>query len=199
MKVESRHVRIRWQAHARTALAVVAPHAGRIEPVTGELAVAIAGSDHRLYCFSGRAHANNSRLHVTSTSFNERNLAEVLRGAWAVVSIHGSRGPAEPVTLVGGRNKDLGKRVSQSLIEVGFHVAQARAPLAGRHPGNITNRAVAGGVQLEISRVQRNTLQRERSLNHNPAQGVCTCDFCRFVDAVRTGMDRYAGRRPPVN
>ncbi len=191
MRIESRHVRIHWQANLRSQLAIVAPHAGRIEPVTGELAVAIAGDDHRLYCFSGRDRNNNGRLHVTSTRFADPFLAEVLRGALAVVSVHGSRGPSVAITQIGGTNQLLSFGIHRSLANAGFSVTRARPPMAGRHPDNVTNRAPQGGVQLEISRVLRDQLQFDRHAAAGEHGNECSCRFCDYVGALRDALARY--------
>jgi phage replication-related protein YjqB (UPF0714/DUF867 family) len=190
--VEAPFVNIHWRAHRRSRLAIIAPHAGWIEPETGELAVAIAGKDHRIYCFSGRDRSNNSRLHVTSTRFNERFLDEVLRDVLAIVTVHGCRHPCDARTLIGGRNRALRRRLAAALTAAGFAVDRAKAPLAGRHPRNLTNRAHAGGVQLELSRSQRDDLRLERTRNHEECASRCLCDFCRYVGAVRLALSQYA-------
>lgn len=191
MSVESAHVNIRSYVMNRSDVAIIAPHAGRIEPVTGEVAVAIAGQDHRLYCFSGRDRADNRRLHVTSTRFSEPNLAAVLRGAFAVISVHGCRLPQRPITQIGGANTNLRLRLMKSLAESGFEVRPASAPLAGKHPRNVTNRTPAGGAQLEISWAQRKELRLERSRCSGEHDDRCECGFCRYVNAIRSGVDEY--------
>ncbi len=191
LEIESRHVTIHWQASTRTRLAVIAPHAGRIEPATGELALAIAGEDHGVYCFAGRDRTNNRRLHVTSTRFTEPFLEQVLHGVAAVVTVHGCRLPLEPLTLIGGSNRRLKRIIGDALTEAGFNVARARAPMAGKHPWNVTNRARFGGVQLEISRVQRDMLLGERA-GHSGAHALnCSCAFCGYVTATRLALTRY--------
>ncbi len=196
LTIESRHVTIHWQASTQTRLAVVAPHAGRIEPATGELALAIAGDDHGVYCFSGRDRSNNHRLHVTSTRFTEPCLEQVLYGVAAVVTVHGCRLPLEPVTLVGGSNRRLKHVISDTLSDAGFSVRDARAPMAGKHPWNVTNRAKFGGAQLEISRAQRDLLlnERTRCVRAQLFDG-CACAFCRYVAATRLALDRYESEK----
>lgn len=191
LEIEARHVAIHWQLPERTRLAVVAPHAGRIEPATGELALAIAGSDHGVYCFSGRDRSNNHRLHVTSTRFSEPRLEKVLLGAVAVVTVHGCRLPADPVTLIGGSNHRFKRIIGATLADAGFAVERAHAPMAGKHPWNVTNRAAFGGVQLEISRSQRDLLLTERRSRTGEHEGDCPCAFCRYVEAARRALDRY--------
>lgn len=186
--VESHHVAIRCEIGQRSRVAIVAPHAGSIEPFTGELAEAIAGRDHRLYCFSGTARANNSQLHITSTRFSEPDLARVLLGAVTVVTIHGCRRPREPLTLLGGANQRLRDGVERWLAHAGFAVSRAPAPISGRHPRNVTNRALHGGVQLEISRAQRKVLKASRSVAAKHERD-CSCQFCRYISAIRAAID----------
>ena len=191
MKVEAPYVKIHWRASDRSRLAVIAPHAGRIEPATGELARAIAGDNHRVYCFSGRAGTDNFRLHVTSTRFAEPYLDKVLRDVVAIVAVHGCRHPRESITLVGGTNEVLRRNLATALTGSGFNADRAVAPMAGLHPRNVTNRALAGGVQLEISRNQRDELLRERSGASGDHDFGCTCGFCRYVRAIRSALQVY--------
>ena len=134
MLVERNHVAIHAVVTKRSRIAIVAPHAGKIEPVTGVLARAIAADDHRIYCFAGLASSDNLRLHVTSTRFAEARLKHVLDGALTVVTIHGCRGPESPMTLVGGLNRALGEQVLRDLGEAGFMdvMRSPRSPVGTR-------------------------------------------------------------------
>jgi len=50
-----------------SAVAVIAPHGGKIEPRTSEIARAIAGEDFNLYLFEGiKKRGNYAALHITS-------------------------------------------------------------------------------------------------------------------------------------
>jgi phage replication-related protein YjqB (UPF0714/DUF867 family) len=148
-----------WVAD-RSRIAVLAPHAGQIEPLTGELARAVAGSDHRCYVFAGNAPADNVRLHVTSTRFDEPALRTVLHGARTALSIHGVAGDEDAITLIGGVNRILVDAITKSLEAAGFAVMAAPHGLAGIDPRNVVNRVPEGGVQLEITRRQREDLRR---------------------------------------
>jgi phage replication-related protein YjqB (UPF0714/DUF867 family) len=188
MLIEAPFVSIRCDLAQRSDIAVIAPHAGKIEPLTGELAEAIAGREHRLYCFSGRAHQNNRRLHVTSTRFTEPLLTRVLLGASVALTVHGCRQPESPVTHLGGNNVRLRNRLERALLLAGFQVDRAQPPLAGRHPLNLVNRTVQGGVQLEISRAERRVLGDafRSSVTHHAG---CSCRFCCYVSAVRGALE----------
>ena len=53
---------------------IIAPHGGRIEPGTFEIAAAIAENIHSLYCFEGLRNRPHRDLHIRSTCFDERNV-----------------------------------------------------------------------------------------------------------------------------
>ena len=191
MLVESRHVTIRCEMARRSTVAIIAPHAGSIEPFTGELAEAIAGDEHRLYCFCGSSQHDSHRLHVTSTRFSEPALTRVLLGATLALTVHGCRFPLEPVTHLGGTNHQLRNRLERSFARAGFAVDRALPPMAGRHPHNMANRTIQGGVQLEITRVQRRVLMDEKRRSSH--EGDCGCLFCRYVAVIRDVLEAYTG------
>lgn len=176
---ERRHVTILERHRGRSTVAVLAPHAGAIEPLTGELAQAIAGREHRLYCFIGNLPSQNNRLHITSTRFDEPGLRQVLQHARVAVSLHGAAGDDEAVTLVGGANRRLAYRVGEALEAAGFTVIEASGPLAGADPRNLVNRVPEGGVQLELTRKLRWELTR--GFIRRPL-------FERYVAAVRSAL-----------
>lgn len=157
---ERQYVQIETLLQDRSRIAVLAPHAGQIEPMTGELARAIAGKDHRYYGFGGFAPRDNVRLHVASTRFDEPTLRSVLDGARTAIAIHGAAGDEDALTLIGGVNRTLTAAITRALEAAGFAVMAAPDGLAGGDPRNIVNRVPEGGVQLEITRRQREDLRR---------------------------------------
>jgi phage replication-related protein YjqB (UPF0714/DUF867 family) len=52
-------------------VAIIAPHGGKIEPGTSEIAAAIAGDDYSLYRFQGLRDRPREELHITSAKFDE--------------------------------------------------------------------------------------------------------------------------------
>jgi phage replication-related protein YjqB (UPF0714/DUF867 family) len=58
-------------AHPRKATIAVAPHGGKIEPGTSEIARKIAGAGFSFYASEGRKKQHNKSLHITSTRFDE--------------------------------------------------------------------------------------------------------------------------------
>ena len=73
----------------RATIAVIAPHGGRIEPGTSEIARKIAGVDFSFYAFEGRKKQHNNRLHITSTRFDEPICLALVAGAECIIAIHG--------------------------------------------------------------------------------------------------------------
>ncbi len=52
-------------------VSIIAPHGGKIEPGTSQIARSISGDLFNLYCFDGRKPRYNDHLHITSTKFDE--------------------------------------------------------------------------------------------------------------------------------
>lgn len=142
-----------------SAIAVIAPHGGHIEPGSSEIAAAIAGDDFNLYIFSGLRRRPHGDLHVTSASFDEPNCLAMVAACKAVIAVHGLRGKDELVDI-GGLDAKLRNDVQVKLAGAGFN---AQVVTTGGHaavsPLNICNRSQTGaGVQLELSRGLRDVL-----------------------------------------
>lgn len=142
-------------------VAVIAPHGGKIEPGTSEIAAAIAGVSYRLYCFEGLRSRPHRDLHITSTNFDEPSCLDLISSCRIVIAVHGLRGEEEAVH-VGGRDRPLRDAVNQNLRDAGF---EAKIVTTGDHaavcPNNICNRGLSGaGVQLELTKALRELLLR---------------------------------------
>jgi phage replication-related protein YjqB (UPF0714/DUF867 family) len=134
-------------------VAVVAPHGGRIEGRTSEIARLIAGDEHGLYLFEGlRTTGDNfDCLHLASHWFDEPRAIGLISSYDTVVAVHGYAAPG-PDVLLGGLNERLKAEVAQALAEIGISCLTDGHPFPGRHPRNICNRGRSGeGVQLELS------------------------------------------------
>jgi phage replication-related protein YjqB (UPF0714/DUF867 family) len=137
----------------RTRVAVLAPHGGRIEGRTSEIARLIAGDEHGLYLFEGlRTTGDNfDCLHLASHWFDEPRALELVASCDTVVAVHGYAAPG-PDVLLGGLNERLKEEVARALIEIGISCVADGHRFPGRHPSNICNRGRSGkGVQLELS------------------------------------------------
>ncbi len=168
---------------------IVAPHAGGIEPGTGEIARAVAGESYSFYCFEGVKLRRNEMLHITSTRFDEPSCRELVAKHRVVLALHGCAGE-EPVIYLGGRNVELSRHMMDALMAAGFTTrGTINRDLAGQEPDNICNRGATGqGCQLEISYGLRKTLfeslsQRGRKMTQPP--------FDTLVGAIRQGIFAY--------
>lgn len=195
LKAERDNVKIVAKKKGRTPVAILGLHAGGIEPLTGEIAQAIAGRDHRLYLFVGVAPSNNARLHITSTRFDEPKLRYVLDGARTAVSIHGAAGTHERLTQIGGRNRALKERIADSLDRHGFNVVEAQDRLDAQSPNNAVNRVLLGGVQMELSLGLRDSFLRGGLNTRTDRENLRnrTKVFERYVSAVRRALDEEGG------
>lgn len=154
---------------------VLAPHGGWIEPMTTELARAVAGQDFSFYSFIAVKDRGNERLHLTSHRFDDPVALAAAARADMVLAIHGERSSEEAFVMVGGGGHALRGALEKSLRQAGFPLREPRDGLGGRHKKNICNRgAMGGGGQLELSEGLRRQFRRD------PEQAA------RFVDAVRS-------------
>jgi len=137
----------------RSRIAVLAPHGGRIEGRTSDVARLIAGDDHGLYLFEGlRMTSDNfDCLHLSSLRFDEPRALDLVSRCDTVVTVHGYVGPG-PDVLLGGLNEGLKERIAQGLARAGLSYLSDGHRFPGRDPRNICNRGRSGaGVQLELS------------------------------------------------
>lgn len=134
-------------------VAVVAPHGGRIEGGTSEVARLIAGQEHALYLFEGlRTTGDNfDRLHLTSHCFDEPRCLDLISTCRTVIAVHGYAS-AGPDVLLGGLDHDLKRRLAPVLHARGLTVQLDGHAYPGLDPRNICNRSRSGmGVQIELS------------------------------------------------
>ena len=156
-------------------VAIIAPHGGRIERRTSDIAAAIAGDSYALYCFEGTKPSGNSRLHITSVNFDEPRCLDLIATCDVVVAAHGLLRDSEVIDI-GGRNIDLEAAICQSLKDAGFAAEiVTTGPHGGTEERNICNRGRSKqGVQLEIPSRLRDELSQARLVT--------------FADAVRQAI-----------
>lgn len=166
--------------------AIIAPHGGKIELGTSEVALGIAGEEHALYLFEG-LKAGRRVLHITSEAFDEPRCLTILRAATTVVTIHGMAGAAPEVHL-GGLDESLVRRLEAELKEAGFTAHRTSDPRrAGTRPNNLCNRGNSGrGCQLEISRGLRDAMMHDLTPNGRDER---TEEFRKFVRTVRDALE----------
>ena len=142
---------ISHEVRPESRVIVVAPHGGKIEARTSEIALRIAGDDFSYYSFAGTKHRNNRDLHITSHRFDEPlGVALVAKHPW-VLAIHGCSGDA-PQVFVGGLDAKLKVEIASRLLARGIDTATEGHRYPGQDPANICTRgSKRSGVQLELT------------------------------------------------
>ncbi len=141
-----------------SAIVIVAPHGGRIEPGTSETAALIAANDFSLYRFESLIAGR--RLHITSSRFDEPRGLALVATAEIAVAVHGRADAGDAETIwMGGLHIDLRDAIGASLRRAGFRISTDHH-MQGRHSDNICNKGGLGaGVQIELPRSFRNKLR----------------------------------------
>lgn len=175
-----------------SAVLILAPHGGGIEPGASEIARAIAADRFSCYCFEGIKLTGNEALHLTSDRFDEPEVLRLLQSVQTVVSIHGMRGGRW--VDVGGLDLPLCGRMIYVLETAGF---PARVDTHSIHPAhktnNLCNRGRSGrGVQLEIGRPLRREMfsSLDRAGREHP-----TSLFHAFTQTIRSILEEDTSSR----
>ena len=142
---------------------IVAPHGGDTEPMTSEIARAVADVSARsFYLFLGLLRRNNwDAFHIDSTSFDEPDFETLIADTELVVSFHGAERDRGRTIYVGGLHEEgrglMIENLNAHLQRFGIMAMDAASgkvarSIAGLHPRNLTNRGrTRRGVQLEFS------------------------------------------------
>lgn len=160
-----------------SAIVIIAPHGGDIEPGSSEIAAAVAGADLSLYDFRGlRNTSGHGELHLASHRFDEPQCLQLVEAAETVVAIHGRKdGDDSQRVWIGGLDVPRCRRTMTELTKAGFG-AVVREPgetLAGTAVSNICNRGKRKmGIQLEIPKALRDRLKDELVLREAFARAV---------------------------
>jgi phage replication-related protein YjqB (UPF0714/DUF867 family) len=145
---------------AGSRVTIIAPHGGKIEPRTSDLARRIAGENYNFFCFEGIKEKDNARLHITSHRFDEPGALKLVSKSELVVAVHACTGTAGLVHI-GGLNKKLGRMIARALQDRDIGVSNDHPRFQGSNPANICNRGATGiGVQLEVTRDLRDDLNK---------------------------------------
>ena len=149
---------------AGSRVTIIAPHGGKIEPRTSDLARRIAGDDYNFYCFEGIKDNDNACLHITSHRFDEPGAVDLVARSRIVVAVHACTGTAGLVHI-GGLNKKLGRMIAEELQNCAIDISFDHPRFRGSKPDNICNRGSTGiGVQLEVTRDLRDDPQKVESI-----------------------------------
>jgi phage replication-related protein YjqB (UPF0714/DUF867 family) len=160
---------VHYQIHLldrSSAVVVMAPHGGKIEPYTTELAEFVAGQNLSFYSFLGcQLNSNFRELHVVSHCYDEPGAVALVSAAQTVLTIHGEGASDEEFLMVGGLHEELRDSVLMVATDCGIECRAPSSGLHGTHPNNICNRGRLGaGVQIAASRGLRDLLKAEGQL-----------------------------------
>ena len=170
---------------------ITAVHGGSIEPLTSELAAAIAGEEYNLYELRGLRTRGCELLRVPIQRFNEAQLHALMQRSNIALSIQGTEG-GEAAVHLGGRNRWLKRVLGARLQEAGFQVRPPAGPGAAHDPLRFYNLAVEGGVQIELTSAMRESLIDCALRDFLWEDQQCWNDrFCAFVIAVRGAIEQY--------
>lgn len=151
---------------APSRFAIVAPHGGRIEHGTSQVARGIAGKVHACYCFEGLKDLSHD-LHITSNKFDEPMAMEIVSQVDIVLTVHGAYGK-QPHVYFGGLHDELKSELIDMLISEGFPADHDPSPTRqGKGKTNICNRGQSSkGVQMEMTQGFRKSLFDKPDYNH---------------------------------
>jgi phage replication-related protein YjqB (UPF0714/DUF867 family) len=181
-EVEGQDYRIRIELRDPRVL-IMAPHGGKIEPTTAEIAAAIAGDDYSFYCFEG-LKTDSRPLHIESHLFDEPRALQVVQKADVVISVHGQIDQKEEFVMVGGLNDSLRSEITRELEGAGFQTRVPTEGLRGTDSQNICNRGkLRRGVQLEVSRKVRDLLRTDEN------------ELQKFASVIRKAIRIYLDRK----
>lgn len=98
-----------------TQIVILAPHGGRIEPQTSQIAEAIARNHFSFYTFEALKNGSHGDFHITSHRFDEPSAIDLLSRSWTAVAIHGRRNDGTDRIWLGGRAETLRDEIGASL------------------------------------------------------------------------------------
>ncbi len=171
------------------SIAFVAPHGGKIECRTSEVAIQSANGVFCLYLFEGVMVKNNYKLlHITSHNFDEPKALELVSKCGAVVGVHGRRDKGDKGTIyLGGLDVKLIKLIETELKNCDFKTKCSGHEFPAKNKYNICNRGISGkGAQIELP-----VSLRKRLSNDSFAMGSLSgalhraaCEFKRLNDIL---------------
>ena len=185
---------------------VLAVHGGGIEEGTSEIALAVAGYHpatfaqatdcfglHDLWIFEGLLTDGNSKLHVTSTHYNDPIALKLVQISKRCLSLHGlGDAAANGKIQIGGLDTELMGIVLKELTAAGIPAAIAIGPgTNGNATENICNKTTTrAGVQLEMGKTYRESLFAPGCDTRELRKNNTNANFCKLVTALRKAMSR---------
>ena len=146
---------------------IIAPHGGKIEYYTSQIAKWIAKEEFAWYSFEGTKEGDNRKLHITSHNFDEPTVLQALQKAQTVLTIHGQKNAIDEFLMIGGLDSTFGTELRDALQHNRFIVKESEQGYRGERATNICNRGCTGkGVQLEISFALRKRIFQDTECRH---------------------------------
>ncbi len=158
---------------------IVAPHAGKIELGTSEIAKAVAQDDFRLYLFEGCLRSGNRNLHITSHNFDEPLASKLVKKSRIVLGIHGRADSDDNNTIyLGGLDEEFMYLIATRLREKKFESQIGGHKFPARNKNNICNRGSFGmGAQIEVQKTLRDKFRQDAGL------------LASFAEAIRNSIE----------
>jgi phage replication-related protein YjqB (UPF0714/DUF867 family) len=185
---------------------VLAVHGGGIEGGTSEIALAVAGYHpatfaqatdcyglHDLWIFEGLLSSGNSKLHVTSTHYDDPIALKLVQISTRCLSLHGLRdAAANGKVQIGGRDTELRSIVLEELTGAGIPAAiSTDQDTNASDLDNICNKTTTrAGVQLEMGETYRKSLFAPGCNTRELRKNNTNANFCKLVTALRKAMSR---------
>jgi len=185
---------------------VLAVHGGGIEGGTSEIALAVAGyhpatfaratdcyGSHDFWIFEGLLGSGNSKLHVTSTNYDDPIALKLVQISKRCISLHGLADDAADKKIhIGGRDSELRNIVLEELTAAGIAAETATDPATNASDAaNICNKTTIGaGVQLEMGKTYRASLFAPGCNTRDLRKNNTNAEFCKLVTALRRALSR---------
>jgi phage replication-related protein YjqB (UPF0714/DUF867 family) len=173
---------------------IVSIHGGAIEPLTSELAAAIARDEYNLYDFQGLQVGDNRLLRIPVARFDEVRLFTLLKRSQIAVSIDGVPG-VDSVVHLGGRNALLKQILYYQLAQSGYRLSAPYTMGAAHDPARFYNAPIEGGILLEVSESLRAKMTAEPLSGRGWQQpSSWQSDFYQFVAAIHSALQIYTAQ-----
>lgn len=170
---------------------IVAVHGGGIDPLTEELARAVAGRAHSLYLFRSLKAESRDQLRIPTRRYKEMRLDNMIQRSKTALSIVGCACNDVAVHL-GGENRRLKEILETRLIEQGFETGSPVTPGASHSPTRFYNRADQGGIQIELGeRLRASLLDAPLNPKANQGTGRRNERFDALVGALKDALADY--------
>ena len=171
-----------------TRFGIFAPHGGRIEHGTSQIASAIAGEDYAYYSFEG-LKAPSHDLHISSNRFDEPTALSMVCQVDVVIALHGAYGKI-PYVYFGGLHEELKEAFITELRKQNFDADHDPSPTRqGKGKTNICNRGRhQRGIQIEMTQGFRKSLFTKPDYDHT--QWRPNNNFDLFVETIRNVLQK---------